>query len=271
MEREACPQKVIDRASILYHNGLTGFQGPHGGGKDLFVLCFLNSSWDEVALFEKTTLPSIKEECSTASLELGDWIGRDYLSIHWSEIGKRFLVLNALLKHAIPFQTATKTMPCFSGKGVDVGITEFTPELFEDRIIEQMRTFSGDRRLIGLISEACYYDWNWTTPRGKAFALELRRNYAADYRSKYDSKTTNFYEWDIFTQPHDPLTLCDIAIQVVEDDKEVCMICMENEANTMVLPCEHCVVCRECSARLESTNNSWLCIKCRQIITHKLS
>ena len=38
-----CPAEVIKRADILYYNSFSGFQGPHGGGKDCFVLCYFDS------------------------------------------------------------------------------------------------------------------------------------------------------------------------------------------------------------------------------------
>ena len=47
---------------------------------------------------------------------------------------------------------------------------------------------------------------------------------------------------------------------------ELCMVCMELPADTLVLPCGHQVVCIECSGKLESTLNKDLCIKCRQTI-----
>jgi len=269
VEKEPCPQKVIDRAKILYHNGVTGFQEPHGGGKDRFVLCLFNTNWEETAEFEKTILPTIRGECHSPSLEVGDWIGRDYLSIHWSEYKHRFSILSKLLQHGIRFQTETKGLPHFGGKR-DIGVKEFTRELLEKRVIEQFQELiECHPGLIALISFGCYYDWNWETEEGKKFAAELREKYGNEYRSVYDKDMTNFYEWEIFQEPYDPLTLCDSPLPLVIE-KELCMICMEKEPNTMVLPCEHCIVCKECSTRLEKTNNNWLCIKCRQVITHKL-
>lgn len=272
IEREPCPQKVIDRAKILYHNGITGFQEPHGGGKDRFVLCLFNTDSSKTAEFEKTILPAIREECQSPSLEVGDYIGRDYLSIHWSEYKHRFSVLSKLLQHGIPFQTETKGLPAFGGNR-DVGVKEFTREFLEKRVIEQCQELiKCHPGLMSLISFGCYYDWNWENEEGKKFASELREKYGNQYRSAYDEDATNFYKWEIFQEPYDPLTLCDLSPNPNpnENEKELCIVCMDKEANTMVLPCEHCVVCKECSVQLEKTNNNWSCIKCRQAITHKL-
>ena len=60
------------------------------------------------------------------------------------------------------------------------------------------------------------------------------------------------------------------AEDIVEDEITECMICLENLPNTMVLPCGHCVVCKECSEKLENTNDARTCVRCRRDITHIL-
>ena len=57
-----------------------------------------------------------------------------------------------------------------------------------------------------------------------------------------------------------------MEIPVEEEDTE-CMICMDNPADTMVLPCEHCVVCKECSEQLKDTHDAKICVRCRREIT----
>ena len=42
-----------------------------------------------------------------------------------------------------------------------------------------------------------------------------------------------------------------------------CIICEDAVADTLVLPCEHQVCCRACSARLKNTPNAAACILCR--------
>lgn len=51
-----------------------------------------------------------------------------------------------------------------------------------------------------------------------------------------------------------------------QDEKSRCVICLERRADTMVLPCEHVVCCRECSQRLRETPNARVCVYCRQPI-----
>lgn len=46
------------------------------------------------------------------------------------------------------------------------------------------------------------------------------------------------------------------------DDLE-CMICMDAPASTIVEPCGHICVCQQCSAKLQSSNDAALCVRCR--------
>lgn len=51
-----------------------------------------------------------------------------------------------------------------------------------------------------------------------------------------------------------------------EYNEDVCMVCMENPPNTMVMPCCHVVVCDQCSYKLTQTLNAKKCVKCQQPI-----
>lgn len=48
---------------------------------------------------------------------------------------------------------------------------------------------------------------------------------------------------------------------------QVCMVCLDAQADTLVLPCMHSVVCRVCSTGLRNTNDANICIQCRQPIS----
>lgn len=54
------------------------------------------------------------------------------------------------------------------------------------------------------------------------------------------------------------------------DEVTECMICMDARPDTLVLPCEHVVVCRECSAGLRATRDAHTCVRCRRSITEVL-
>lgn len=61
----------------------------------------------------------------------------------------------------------------------------------------------------------------------------------------------------------------EIAEEAVTIDK--CTICNDRDADTMVLPCQHVVVCRVCSAKLQNTADRKTCVQCRQPIESVLS
>ena len=72
-----CPEDLRIRAEIMYTNGFMGFQAPckQGIDKDRFII-----SWNQN--MTKNELEKIKFESKSNTLKLGDWIGRDYISIH---------------------------------------------------------------------------------------------------------------------------------------------------------------------------------------------
>jgi hypothetical protein len=47
---------------------------------------------------------------------------------------------------------------------------------------------------------------------------------------------------------------------------ETCMICLDALADTMVLPCNHVVVCQNCSMGLRTTHDNKICVRCRRPI-----
>lgn len=51
-------------------------------------------------------------------------------------------------------------------------------------------------------------------------------------------------------------------------NEDVCMICLTAKSNTMVEPCNHVVVCTECSKGLAGTHDKNICVKCRRQITN---
>lgn len=56
--------------------------------------------------------------------------------------------------------------------------------------------------------------------------------------------------------------------EVTEEEEQECMICLDKPASTLVLPCEHRVVCDDCSRGLRNTPDNTICVRCRRRITH---
>lgn len=52
-----------------------------------------------------------------------------------------------------------------------------------------------------------------------------------------------------------------------EQESQMCVVCMKDRANTIVIPCLHKVVCKACSAQLKNDAvNKSICVYCRQPI-----
>lgn len=58
-----------------------------------------------------------------------------------------------------------------------------------------------------------------------------------------------------------------VVVEDMEEEDNECIICFSNKANTIVLPCQHVVVCSECSQGLKNTPDKKQCVRCRQNIT----
>lgn len=285
------------RFNTFYQNGIHGFQPLplFEDHIDNFVVCFLNKTPTGSYSFQIGDLDKIREVSGLKTVKDGDYIGRDYLEIHTSEVHLIPQLLTSLLKMRYYFQTCTKGLPGF---GKDDSVV-FTHELLEETVIKQIKgvlTFDG----IYLIDDAFAEPWNYITKEGKEFAIEVRKKLG----HRYDSERANYFEWDIFHDInfelmttnaiyHKEKIECIIVIEdetgtlkkdvliqeikepqinsvIIKDEPIICVVCCDKEADTMVLPCEHNVVCKSCSLILETTQNAHICVVCRCKITHKL-
>lgn len=189
----SCPADVKQRGLILHSNGFSGFQAPDGPGKDCFGVCMF---CDDSVM---TDLEVIKKETGSHTLRNDDWIGRDYLVVHWSEHSRIPLILNALLKRGHSFQSMTKGLPSFDAEEDK----EFNQAALEKKVMTQAKQLLS-YRLVDLIDHALCEPWNYTTEEGKAFSKTLRED---PLMWRYDTERTNFYEWTIFTAPYNKETL----------------------------------------------------------------
>jgi len=55
-----------------------------------------------------------------------------------------------------------------------------------------------------------------------------------------------------------------------EEEPVTCVVCCSSHADTMVLPCMHTVVCRQCSTKIKNTANATICLQCQKPITDVL-
>jgi hypothetical protein len=269
------PDEFLNRAAILYCNSLYGYQCPgHGISKDIFVIC-----WCADDLTDEQ-VQRIKDISSSLTVKYGDYIGYSYISIKWFEYNKITDIFNAMLQMGLWFKTNNRAAAIFRPSETRV----FSKELMEQKFIQQTK------ELIQLIPNAIpddYYIrdeylqiWNYLTNEGRTFCRYLRElRHLPDPDMNHQD---NYLTWPVF-QNYDPNTLLSINTNVRqaetndlsnnnddEDDESLCLICMVNEANTMVLPCECVVCCKGCSIALRNTNDHHTCVKCRRPITNIL-
>ncbi len=277
---------VQKRGAILFWNGF-GFQSPGVGVGDVFALAYTKDLSNE-------QVNNIRSLSGASTFAHNDWIGHPYITIHWTEYNKHVAVFNAMLELGISFKTTGNLKTYFHATKDN----QYSRQIEEIKAIQQ---FDKNKKLFD-ISLIDYIDlipgngrnwlkeWNWVTTEGKNFCKQLRR----ELRKKpYNlNSKDNYLNWDIFKN-YNPNTLQSIVPEVVDSspseseiqdspsplvsqdedemsDDNICMICMDNVANTMVLPCEHCVVCTECSVRLRDTADKETCVRCRRRIAHIL-
>ena len=173
---------------------------------------------------------------------------------------------------------------------------------FEEHV-RQMTVYNSRRTRIDFmrdLPQQLTNSHNWTTPEGKAFARalqplfedahddpRLRGHYACIFK-RY-GLTPRLFADDGTLVPACAED-CDATLRVegtgisapmtvtispalnprpaspTSSTHPECMICFERPPNTLVLPCQHCVVCRQCSVQLRSTADRDRCVQCRREI-----
>lgn len=158
----------------------------------------------------------------------------------------------------------------------------------EREVWERLRSFGGFRPLLK--------HWNFATEEGRALCSRVRlalgkteyskmkhgpprmwwKDYAeitAKYNVLHAGNGWGAYE-PIFDNKQIPLGMAsepDVKKQKSEDEEDLdstCMICLDAKATTLVLPCNHTVVCDNCSKLLRTTGDNKTCVRCRRAITH---
>lgn len=265
IELEKCPNDVRRRSSILYTNGF-GFEPPMYS--ENFVIAQLPDG------ISSTNLDTIKNTSGSKTLTVLDFLGGCFLAIDWSEYNFIYTVLTCVLQCNCKFSTWGKINVDFCPT-IDEKVTR---EIIEKKFIKQIEdvekryqhNYSKSNFAINKCYHAVSHQWNWTTYEGKELCKKIRKA-----RGKSDicySDKWNYYKWDIFKNC-DVTTLQTIIQTQIEPSLETtteiqeCIICFENTADTMVLPCMHAIVCRKCSSKLNNTDNAKRCILCRQEIT----
>jgi hypothetical protein len=127
------------------------------------------------------------------------------------------------------------------------------------------------RRILGkpLQSKRMYSDnirWKWHNERGD----ELFRKYRLYHHGTWSRTVPSFCTTDdivfFHSQPQYNNTLSEGVTEEESLGIEMCFICYERVPNTIVEPCGHMCVCRECAEALKKTNDATVCVRCRRKI-----
>jgi len=320
-----CPADVKRRAAALWQNGF-GFEPPNDKN-DSYVICVLRGTDYDAAFLEK-----LKDACGSHSLQLGAWLDRPFLQIHWSEFDKVEAMLTELLRQREAFHLQRQYNVSFS----PVSDAEFKWCNVEAKMIAQLReslqlcaSLPAMMLSNSVFPEPLFDIWNWRTPHGRAMCNELRGLRHLPVPQNEQANQENYWNWAVFQQePLDAATRvakgegggssgADSIHKVSSNDEHVaaaaaaaagakgasgsgvsprqsididegegegagekekekeeeeadlrdtCMICLDAFADTIVLPCEHQVVCQKCSNQLASTPDSQTCVRCRRPI-----
>lgn len=277
MSLPPCPKDLQRVAAILFHNGF-GFQSPdEGSDKDSFIICKFTKDAPD------SDLVSLKDKSGSKTVYLTDWIGYNFLGVHWTEYNLIPKILTEFLNLGYGFATMGKSQAGFT----PLKDKEFTFELMEIKSVEQARELIDKYgHPVDFIYPSFLDIWNYKTREGIEFCKHARAKGFLDPPS-YESED-NYYKWEPFinfdlskyeyfsprafdegaekrtseTKEESPVDKKRIKLGENESEKE-CMICMDRPADTLVTPCMHNVACSVCSLQLEDTSDAKICCQCR--------
>ncbi|XP_026537326.1 E3 ubiquitin-protein ligase MIB2 [Notechis scutatus] len=140
----------------------------------------------------------------------------------------------------------------------------------------QASGFLGNTKLNVGTALACYLaqqgaDVNYANHRGKSpldlvldgSIAHLIQNFSHKYREQHDSFESSTVTSSLRRVHTTPNTMTNLSVPKVVAPSE-CLVCSELALLVLFFPCQHSIVCEECSRRMKK------CIKCQVTITKKL-
>jgi len=250
------PSDYVTRGKVLYCNGF-GVQYAGNGTEDTCVIAHLSDKNDTIF---HNKLEQIQNISKCLSVQSKDWIGYNFIAVHWTDTSKIDDVLDAVCQCNITFQYFCKLKPIIIPDS-----SPWSRLKLEKSIINYISAI--DDKIQGCIDSSSFKIWNWETLEGKNFCQKLRMKYGKSPSN--ESSKNNYWNWPLFKN-YDRKTLLKVEEEclVYMETKpmvfeEECLVCMDAKPDTMVFPCRHCVVCQSCSIKLQNTNDATLCMKCR--------
>nr|XP_060615013.1 E3 ubiquitin-protein ligase MIB2 [Anolis sagrei ordinatus]XP_060615014.1 E3 ubiquitin-protein ligase MIB2 [Anolis sagrei ordinatus] len=140
----------------------------------------------------------------------------------------------------------------------------------------QASGFLGNMELNVGTAIACYLaqegaDVNYANHRGKSpldlvtdgSIMQLIKNFSQKFREHHDSLESSTVTCSLRRVHATPNTMTNLSVAKLTAPSE-CLVCSELALLVLFFPCQHSIVCEECSRRMKK------CIKCQVNITKKL-
>jgi len=240
----------------------------------------------------------LQDKTGSMSVELADFVGNYFLVLHYTEwdlIPKIFSASCDLgCVHISSNTLHLQPRPKFTGQ-------EFSFEEAERICIKQFRKvvslFATDPwkrgfELLGSPKPMRQFH-NWRTEEGKLFCAELCAKIGKPHadtsvevmhalppwfetpevdRECKEAGVLHYAGWSRRTPVAEPKEFDTkiLSKRQKSESNDECIVCFERNADTLVLPCEHVVVCHTCSLTLARSPFASQCIWCQQPITEVL-
>lgn len=238
----------------------------------------------------------VRSRTGSKTLELRDFIGNEYLVIHFSEWALIPKIFAAAIEEGCsaiwPNILNLRPMGIFEGE-------EFSFEAAELKTVNEFnelaKLFQDNWRTTFELCgspKAMRRLYNWRTFEGKLFCIELcakldkpltdKSAEALDALPWWYSltdvddacrkhKVLHHGEWSARDNKEESDCAKRQKKEESTDDRVECVVCHDAMADTLTLPCEHVVVCHTCSVKLAQTHWADNCVYCRQNITQVLN
>jgi hypothetical protein len=270
---------------------LTAF--PYTSSEDTVSFALIYDKQDEQGnnLVKSSTLDSICEQAKIAlSMNYFDWgaaCGRYLLKIKSLDIPRIYRIVQWFLQHGHRIYMQDGTQTTFNPEHAET----IGPDLHQQLLLQSCKELQRCRLPLTLINLPLQCDDFWLIQQGKQFASELR---ALNFNTNDDGlfigealyakqeqhrKIQMNNATEVLPEPPGGIPMNNTSAAVISInntneraavlpvESEMCCICLLRPPNTMVLPCQHIVVCFECSTQLKTDPiNQKLCVYCRTSI-----
>ena len=187
------PKEYSARGGILFHNGF-GIQCAGNGTELVCIVAELNDENNGKFLAK---LSQIKIDSACQSVGPEDWIGHDFVAVHWTETDKIDNVIAALLGNDITLTYFCRLKPTI--RPSDIKSRPWSQDVLEECIIRAIRSLNERldwNTIATVIGPSFLKEWNWKSDQGILFCRECRK--MLKKRPSNKESKHNYWTWDIF-------------------------------------------------------------------------